>query len=262
MIWGSVRDGDIVMILSSSGETQEITQLLPYLKQTNCPLLAITSLETSTLGRAADCVITLGCLEEAGTLQLAPSTSTTAMLALGDALALAVAQKNNFSAEDFARFHPGGNLGRQLARVEDALRGINQCRVAHQIETVRQVLVQVGQPGRRSGAIMLVDDHGRLCGIFTDSDLARLFEDHRESALDQPIALVMCGSPTTIQAGRFLTEAIELMAGKKLSELPVVDAGRRPLGLIDITDVLDPCGLESHHLSSTISLLNDEEAGP
>jgi arabinose-5-phosphate isomerase len=228
----------MVLILSFSGETDEITRLLPCLSAAACPIVAVTSQATSTLGQAADCVLQLGNLQEADPLRLAPTTSTTAMLALGDALALAAAQQRQFAAEDFAKFHPGGSLGRKLAKVEEVMRPADACRVSHESETVRQVLVDVGRPGRRTGAIMLVDDHNRLRGVFTDSDLARLFEDHRESALDQPIADVMCESPATINKGAMLSQAIDLLAKRKISELPVIDARGCPVGLIDITDVV------------------------
>lgn len=235
---GRVQSRDVVLVLSFSGETEEITRLLPCLAVEDCPIVAMTSRATSTLGQAADCVLELGALQEADPLRLAPSTSTTAMLALGDALALAAAQQREFAAEDFAKYHPGGSLGRKLAKVEEVMRPAEACRVSHASESVRQVLVDVSRPGRRTGAIMLVDDHNRLCGVFTDSDLARLFEDHRESALDQPISEVMCDSPTTVRRGELLSHAIELLASRKISELPVIDSRGCPIGLIDITDVV------------------------
>ena len=160
------------------------------------------------------------------------------MLALGDALALVVSRLKGFQHEDFARFHPGGSLGRQLARVEDVMRPLAECRVAQQTQTVRYVLVQVSRPGRRTGAIMLVDNDGKLTGLFTDSDLARMLERNRESALDGCIEEVMTRSPATVPRGAFLAQAVELMAEKKISELPVVDGQGMPLGLIDITDLL------------------------
>jgi len=235
---GRVQPNDVIVILSFSGETEEITRLIPFLAASGCTLIAITSRSTSTLGQAADCVIRLGALREADPLELAPTTSTTAMLAVGDALALIVAKQRKFQPEDFARFHPGGNLGRKLARVEQAMRTLDQCRVANCKQSVREVLVAVCQPGRRTGAIMLVNEEGQLAGIFTDSDLARLIEERRESALDGPISNVMCDCPTSVVLGTMLTEAIEMLAHHKISELPVVDLASRPVGLIDITDVV------------------------
>ncbi len=236
---GRVRSDDVILVLSFSGETEEITRLLPHLDRLGCRIIAMTALAESSLGRVADCTLKLGTLREADPLRLAPSTSTTAMLAMGDALALAAATERQFEPQDFAQFHPGGSLGRKLAKVEEVMRHTDDCRVALLSLTVREVLVDVGQPGRRSGAIMLVDRTGVLRGIFTDSDFARLFEDRREDALDQPIAHVMTPNPKSVLRGAMLESAIEILAERKISELPVVDKAGRPLGLIDITDVVD-----------------------
>jgi arabinose-5-phosphate isomerase len=183
-------------------------------------------------------VLDLGPLREACTLGLAPSTSTTAMLALGDALALVLSRMRAFGPQDFVRFHPGGSLGRALAPVEECMRPLDQCRLAVDTRSVRHVFLEAHRPGRRSGAIMLTDAGGRLSGIFTDSDLARLLETKQESRIDEPIARVMTRSPRTVAAGTRMAEALRLLAERKLSELPVVDADGRPLGMIDITDVV------------------------
>ncbi len=182
--------------------------------------------------------IELGPLQEACPLGLAPSTSTTAMLAVGDALALVTSRLLCFGHADFARFHPAGNLGRKLSKVDDHMRPLSECRVADEEQTVREVFATLHRPGRRSGAIMLVDGDGRLTGIFTDSDLARLFESRRDEAVDRPIREVMTTNPCTVPLGAMLTDAVDIMAERKISELPVVDADGAPVGLIDITDVL------------------------
>ena len=134
-------------MLSQSGETGEVVQLLPSLKDFGVPLVAVTASKTSTVGRAASVVIELGELEEACSLGLAPSTSTTAMLAVGDALALVLSKMRNFQAEDFARFHPGGALGRKLSRVDDIMRPLDECRTARDGQTVRQVIVACVEAG-------------------------------------------------------------------------------------------------------------------
>ncbi len=237
---GRVQSSDIVIVLSFSGETEEITRLLPCLRKIGCQVIAMTAHDNSSLAVAANCTLLLGSLEEAGPLGLAPSTSTTAMLALGDALALVLAQERRFEPEDFAQFHPGGSLGRKLALVEDLMRPWNECRIALQTQTVREVLVTVSHPGRRTGAIMLVDAAGVLQGLFTDSDLARLFEDRREYALDEPVSDVMTLNPTMVKVGARIGLAIEMLAEHKISELPVVDAAGCPQGMIDITDVVKP----------------------
>jgi arabinose-5-phosphate isomerase len=235
---GRVHAEDVVLALSQSGETSEVLQLLPALKQFGVKLIAITASAKSTLGRAADVVLPLGRLEEACSLGLAPSTSTTVMLALGDAIALVVSRLRGFNPEDFARFHPGGALGLKLSAVDDHMRPIAECRLARANQTIREVLVKGTRPGRRSGAIMLVDAAGRLAGLFTDSDLARLVERRNDAALDAPIGEVMSRSPATVRSGMRMTIAIEILTERKFSELPVVDAQGRPVGMIDVTDVV------------------------
>jgi arabinose-5-phosphate isomerase len=235
---GRIHPDDVMLLLTQSGETAEVVQLLPSLRDFEVPLVAITSSGDSTVGRAADVVIELGELEEACSLGLAPSTTTTAMLAVGDALALVLSKMHNFQADDFARFHPGGALGRRLSRVDDIMRPLNQCRCTGDSLTVRQVIVSCTKPGRRTGAIMLTDDKGRLTGLFTDSDLARLIEQRNEEALDQPIREVMIAKPTTVRSGLRVGDALALLAERKFSELPVVDAAGKPVGLVDVTDVV------------------------
>ena len=235
---GRIHPDDVVVMLTQSGETAEVVQLLPSLREFGEPLVAIAATRTSTVGRAATVVIELGDLEEVCSLGLAPSTSTTAMLAVGDALALVLSKMRNFQADDFARFHPGGALGRKLSRVDAIMRPLAECRCASDSLTVRDVIVACTKPGRRSGAIMLTDKAGRLTGLFTDSDLARLFERRDELALDRPIRDVMAARPTTVTSGTRVREAVALLAQRKFSELPVVDQAGRPIGLVDVTDVL------------------------
>lgn len=235
---GRVHTDDVVLVLSQSGETAEVLQLLPALRSMGVKLIAMTASPDSTLGRAAAIVLPLGRLDEACSLGLAPSTSTTVMLALGDALALVVSRLRGFAEEDFARFHPGGALGRKLSAVNDHMRPLAECRVTGANQTVRQVVITTTKPGRRTGAVMLVDTSGRLAGLFTDSDLARLIESKNEAALDQPIHTVMIKSPTTVWSGDRMTAAIEILTHRKFSELPVVDRQGRPVGMIDVTDVM------------------------
>ena len=235
---GRIHRNDVLLILSQSGETAEIVRLLPAFNDLGTPIVAITSQKTSTLGQAATVTIELGNLKEACVLGLAPTTSTTAMLAIGDALALVTSRIRNFGREDFARFHPGGSLGNKLSKVENHMRPLENCRLASDDHTVRDVMICVGKPGRRTGATMLVDDRGILTGIFTDSDLARLFEQRRDKDMDGPVRNVMTHNPLRAQAGSMMTDAIATMVQRKISELPVVDAAGKPVGLIDITDVV------------------------
>ena len=235
---GRVHEDDVVLILSQSGQTEEIVRLLPSLTELGVPIIAMTARTDNSLARAASVTIALGSMDEACSLGLAPSTSTTVMLAVGDALALVTSRMRNFGHEDFARFHPAGSLGRKLSKVEDHMRPLQSCRVASSNRTIREVLVAVRVEGRRSGATMLVDESGRLAGIFTDSDLARLFELRRDDELDRPIGQVMTAGPLRVCLGSKMLEAVTMMAQRKISELPVVDVDGKPVGLIDVTDVM------------------------
>jgi arabinose-5-phosphate isomerase len=235
---GMVHPNDVILILSHSGESEEIVRLLPPLRSLARALIGLTGNPQSTLTRAADIALILGPLEEVCPLGLAPSTSTTAMIAVGDALAFVLSRMRDFSREDFARYHPAGSLGRKLLKVQFVMRQGNELRLALAQETVREVFAGIRKRGRRTGAVMLTDEIGRLCGLFTDSDLARLFEERRDSALDQPIAEVMTRNPITLPLDSRVAEAVEVMRLRKISELPVVDSAGRPVGLIDITDLI------------------------
>ena len=236
---GRVHRSDVIIILSQSGETEEVLRMLASLVALEVPLIAITGNPQSTLGRSATVTIDLGPMQEACRLGLAPSTSTTAMLAMGDALALVVSRMRGFGSEDFARFHPGGSLGRKLSKVDEHMRPLHECRVAKCSQSVRDILIARNYPGRRTGAVMVVDCNGKLRGIFTDSDLARLFESRRDDALDGSIRDVMTSHPAQVPTGSMMSDAVQIMAERKISELPVVDAAGQPAGLIDITDVVN-----------------------
>lgn len=235
---GCLSPDDVVLALSNSGETEELSRLLPIISRIGSPVIAVTSTETNTLARHSRITICLGRLQEVGVFGLAPSTSTTAMLAVGDALALVVARHRGFTPETFAAFHPAGSLGRKLTRVSDIMRRGDEVRMAAQSATVRDVLTQLARPGRRAGAVILVDANGCVSGLFTDSDLARLLEARSDHRLDQPIQGVMTPNPLTVSEHETLADVVAILAGRKISELPVVDEHRRPVGLIDITDVI------------------------
>jgi arabinose-5-phosphate isomerase len=239
---GALRGDDVVLALSQSGETEEITRLLPHVVARRVPIVALTARPDSTLGRAATVVVATGSVREACGLGLAPSTSTSLLLALGDALALVTSSLRRFTSEDFAARHPGGSLGRQLMLVEDAMRPLVECRLARAEETVRAVFARP-LPARRSGAVLVIAADERLAGIFTDSDLARLFERRHDELLDAPIGQVMTGRPATVPAGTRLRDAVAILEARRLSELPVVAADGRIVGLLDIVDLV---GLVPH----------------
>ncbi len=235
---GSIQPHDVVLMLSHSGRSEEILQLLPALARLGTPVVAITGSAENPLARAADAVLELGPLEEACPLGLAPSTSTSLMLALGDALALVVSRERGFASEDFAARHPGGALGKRLANVEEVMRPLAECRVARDSLSLREVLMVSSRPGRRTGAIMLVSEAGQLSGIFTDSDLARFLEASGPVELVVLIDRVMPRNPLSVVVNSPTSEAVQRMAERKISELPVIDRQGSPCGLIDVTDLI------------------------
>ncbi len=237
---GSIREGDVVVILSASGESDEILRMLSIVKKLNHPVIAITASRGTGLGSVADAVISMGKISEACPLGLAPSASTTAMLALGDALALTVMRERNFTKDQFALYHPAGQLGRKLIRVAEAMsfkRGEN-LPVASDTLSVGQVLHEVSKIKRRSGAVILIDQSHALSGVFTDGDLRRVMTDNDGSALKRPIAEVMTKNPKRIREDHLASEAMAIMQQFRIDELPVVDAEDRPVGLIDVQDLV------------------------
>jgi arabinose-5-phosphate isomerase len=234
---GVIRSDDLVLALSQSGESEEITRLLPHVVARQVPIIAITAKAQSTLGQAANVVVSSGQLQEACRLGLAPSSSTAVMLALGDALALVASELRAFTHDDFALRHPGGSLGRKLATVDEVMQPLAACRTARPQETVREVFGRT-LPARRTGAVMILDTDGNLAGIFTDSDLARLFERRNDAALDAPIADVMTRQPRTVRAGLRLADAVAVLEQHRLSELPVINSTGQLAGLLDIVDLV------------------------
>jgi arabinose-5-phosphate isomerase len=235
---GAVHPDDVALLLSHSGESEELLRLLGPLRELASAVVAVTGNPHSTLARSATVAVVYGPIVEACPLSLAPSSSTTVMIALGDAIAFTLSERRQFTAEQFARFHPAGSLGRKLAGVEAYMRSGAELRLAAAGETVRAVFARAKQPGRRTGAVMLTNPDGTLAGIFTDSDLARLFERNADTAFDRPIAEVMTRSPLTVRVGDKMGPAIDLMRARKISELPVVDAAGKPVGMLDVTDLI------------------------
>ena len=238
---GAIRQGDVVLILSASGESDEIVRMLSIVKKLNRPTIAITSSKKSSLGRFADVVLEMGKVIEACPLGLAPSASTTAMLALGDALALAVMKQRKFTADDFALFHPAGQLGRKLIKVREAMtfkKGEN-LPLASDALSVGEVLHVVSKIKRRSGAVILINEASdKITGIFSDGDLRRLVTDDDGTALKRPVRQVMTHNPKRIAADALASEAMALMRQYRIDELPVVDDQDRPIGLIDVQDLV------------------------
>lgn len=235
---GRVGPDDWVLAISNSGRSDELLRIAPHLRTHSAGLIVMTASERSPLAKLADIVVTLGQHAEADPLGLAPTTTTTVMLAVGDAIALLASRLVGFQSSDFARFHPGGSLGHQLAPVDQLMRPLTACRTAPASGTVRETMIATGRNGRRTGAVMLLNDHGQVTGLFTDSDLAKLLQNRRDDLLDGPIADVMTTAFQKVDSGTLLIDAIEILRDRHLSELPVVDSETRPLGLLDITDVI------------------------
>jgi arabinose-5-phosphate isomerase len=235
---GCLSADDVLLVLSNSGETEEVCRILPSISRYGIPIIAITADRTSTVGSAAAATIELGHLREAGLHALAPSTSTTAMLAVGDALALVVGRRRGFTPQQFAVFHAGGSLGARFKSVGQIMRKGDALRIAADTKSIREVFMDLSRPGRRTGAVMLVDGEGRLSGLFTDSDLAKLLERRLDEKLDRPIGESMVRGPVTVGPGAMSADAIEILSRNRISELPVVDEEGRPVGIIDITDVV------------------------
>ena len=236
---GRMREGDIALLLSYSGETAEVIDLALHLKADGIARIGISCRATTNLARLCDAHVSVGDIVEACPLNLAPTASTTAMLAAGDALALALARRRNFQADDFHRHHPGGMLGAGLRQITEALRfrvGNNLTVVSDSV-TVRKALAAAGE-GRRAGAIMLVDADGRLSGIFTDGDLRRLVNGGGLEALDSLVSTVMTARPTCLTVDALVRDAVRLVQEKRLDEIPVVDLAGKPVGLVDVQDLI------------------------
>jgi arabinose-5-phosphate isomerase len=236
---GRVDEGDLLLAFSKSGETQELLVMLPHVKGAAVPIVGITQDGKSTLGRHCDIVLEIGRIDEAGPHGLAPSASTTAMLALGDALALVVQEGRHFGPEELARFHPGGDLGRRLMRVRELMRTSERNPQVRSGATVLQAIGVMTQTPGRPGATSIVDTDGRLLGFFTDGDLRRLIErglqDPREARIDD----AMTKNPRSIGPETFALEALALLHQFHLDQLPVVDDARRLIGLLDVQDLLN-----------------------
>jgi len=239
---GRVQPKDVVLILSYGGETAEVTRLLGQLNKMKVPIIAMTGNPDSTLARQATVLLWMGRIDEACPMGLAPTATTTAMLALGDALALTVLKMRQkvgrFDREAFALYHPGGSLGRQLVTVKTVMRKGADLPAARDNLTVRAALASLKNMPRRSGAVCLTDARGKLTGIFTDADLRRLLEGGDADALDRPIADVMTPNPKAVGVGDTANDAIGIINRYFIEELPVVDGRGRLVGLVDVQDLL------------------------
>lgn len=233
---GMVRPDDVVVALTKSGSS-ELLELLPRLRELGCAVILLTAAPTSRAARHADCVLHIGETPEACPLGLAPSSSTAAMLALGDALALAVMELKDVQPAQYASYHPGGALGRFLMRAREVMRTGPDCPRVPVGATVGDGLEAMSRAPRRAGAVLVVESDGRLAGVLTHGDLFRLVRDGVFS-LDRPVAEVMTRNPKFLHAEDRVADGLELMKKHGIDELPVVGAAHDLMGLIDIQDLL------------------------
>lgn len=233
---GRVTRDDVIIAFSNSGETEEVKKLLPLLKKIGAKLIAFTGNTKSALAKYSDAVLDISVKKEACPLGLTPTSSTTAMLAMGDALSVCLLKKKGFKEEDFAFYHPGGALGRRLLlKVEDIMRKGISNPIVSENKSVKEVLYAITKA--RAGAASISNKKGKLVGIFTDGDLRRHF-DGNENLLKLKIKDVMTRNPTTIIKDQLAVEALRILKEKKIDELPVVDARLRPIGMLDVQDLL------------------------
>ena len=233
---GRVRREDCLLAFSNSGETEEVVKLLPIVKKIGARLIAVVGNAKSSLAKNADFILDVSVRREACSLGLAPTTSTTVMLAMGDALSVALLEKKGFKEKDFAFYHPGGSLGKRLLlKVEDIMRKGAANPVVRENSRVKDVLLKITKA--RAGSANVVNKKGLLVGIFTDGDLRRRL-DGKTNIANRKIYEVMTHSPVTIKKERLAAEAFQILRSKKIDEIPVVDKAGRPVGLLDVQDIL------------------------
>jgi arabinose-5-phosphate isomerase len=233
---GRVIKDDVVVAISNSGETEEILRLLPTIKKIGVRLISLTGNKNSSLAKNSDIALDISVREEACPLGLVPTASTTAMLAMGDALAISVLDKKGLRKEEFAFYHPGGNLGKKLLlKVKDIMRTARANPIVKEDAQVKDVLLAI--TSARAGSASIVDKKGILTGIFTDGDLRRHL-GHDPHLPKRKIKEVMTKRPTAIRQERLAAEALGVLQTKKIDEVPVVDNQGRPVGLLDVQDLL------------------------
>ena len=232
---GIVSDGDTILALSYSGESEELLNLLPPLKRFSVKIVAVTGAPKSSLARYSDVVLNVRVPLEACPFNLAPTASTTATLVMGDALAMAILQARGFKQRDFARFHPSGAIGRaMLSRVADIMRSGPRNAIARENLTVKDALLVMTQA--KSGSLSIVNGRGRLVGVFTDGDFRRHIAAD-ENLLGQPVNKVMTRKPIYIRDTALAVEALKIFNERTIDDLIVVNAKREPVGLVDSQDL-------------------------
>lgn len=232
---GVVNDGDVILALSYSGESDELLNIIPALKRFSVKLISMTGAPKSSLARHSDIVLNVKVPKEACPFNLAPTASTTAMLVLGDALAMAILQARGFKQQDFARYHPSGSIGRvMLSRVGDIMRAGDRNAVAPGDTSVKEALLVMTQA--RSGCLSVVDHRGKLAGVFTDGDFRRHMSTN-QNLLDEPLESVMTRNPICIKDSALAVEALKIFNERNIDDLIVVNSRNEPVGLVDSQDL-------------------------
>ena len=232
---GRIVKGDVLLAVSYSGETEEILALVPWMKRLASPLVAMTGNPRSSLAGAADVHLDVSIREEACPFGLAPTASTTAALAMGDALAMGLLERRGFTLEDFAVLHPGGRIGKKLVRVEDVMHAGGQAPRVSPDAAMKDVLFEMTK--KRLGMTTVVDAEGRLMGMISDGDLRRQMERHGYTLLDRTAAQCMTPGPLTVERRQLATAALALMEERKITSLPVVDASGLLEGVVHLHDL-------------------------
>ncbi len=236
---GRIRPGDVVLAISNSGETGEVNSTVPIARKIGAEVISMTGNPDSTLGKLGSTVLDIGRVEEACPMKLAPTASTSAMLALGDALAMVVLAERGFDREDYALFHPAGSLGRQLLRVREVMRADKELPLVTLGTRIDKVLITMTSTPGRPGAALVVDGNGTLVGIFTDGDARRLLKTGEMKHLHAPVEDFMGKAPKSIGPEALIEEAQRVLQEFHIDQVPVVDADGRPIGLLDVQDLLD-----------------------
>jgi arabinose-5-phosphate isomerase len=232
---GIVADGDVVLALSYSGETQELLSVLPAVVRFGLPIIALTGDKNSTLAKAASAVLDVSVSQEACPLNLAPTSSTTSMLILGDALAMVLLESRGFRKEDFAKYHPGGSLGRSLLlRVNQIMRKIDELALISPAAPVVEAIQAMTK--YRAGAAVVVNEDETLAGIFTHGDFARHFPGNPGIG-SLPVGDFMTRNPITITGDRLAAEVLQVLEHHRIDDLVVLDEKRRPVGIVDSQDL-------------------------
>jgi arabinose-5-phosphate isomerase len=232
---GVIAGGDALVAISASGETDELIEILEAVKRLGIPLITLTARPNSTLAKESDVILDIGVREEACSLKLAPTSSTTAALAMGDALAVVLAELRNFQVDDFAALHPAGRLGKKLRRLESLMHAGDRVPAVHTGAKMPDVIYEMSRKGL--GLAAVIDPGGHLLGIITDGDLRRVMERRRENVLDLTAADCMTKDPVTLRRTELAVSALRLMEERKITSVLVIDAAGILEGVVHIHDL-------------------------